>query len=220
MSACAPSQAPPPNHAPLVLAYAEADAEHLWSLQATTSDPLQLMMIEAELGSRGQFESGERYLGSRTSSAVGSSRYARPTPTLNDKDCSDFASTASAQRFFLSAGGPTHDPHGLDRDGDGSACEWGTTLRAIATSRNPAPAGVAALPLANGISGGITCDGVYSAYANRDRDGDGIECERPPSTASIGVVPRYVPTYSVGRVHVRGYYRKDGTYVRSHTRRR
>lgn len=33
-------------------------------------------------------------------------------------------------------------------------------------------------------SGGITCDGVYSPYANRDRDGDGIECEWDEDTRS------------------------------------
>ncbi|MGP3726401.1 excalibur calcium-binding domain-containing protein [Cereibacter sphaeroides] len=41
-----------------------------------------------------------------------------------DVDCSDFDSTASAQRFYRQAGGPAVDPHGLDRDRDGLACEW------------------------------------------------------------------------------------------------
>ncbi|GIW61311.1 MAG: hypothetical protein KatS3mg089_0163 [Patescibacteria group bacterium] len=40
-----------------------------------------------------------------------------------DKDCSDFATHAEAQDFFLSQGGPTNDPHRLDSDGDGIACE-------------------------------------------------------------------------------------------------
>lgn len=31
---------------------------------------------------------------------------------------------------------------------------------------------------AGSVTGGITCDGRYSPHANRDRDGDGIECER------------------------------------------
>ncbi|WP_298491275.1 excalibur calcium-binding domain-containing protein [uncultured Maritimibacter sp.] len=47
----------------------------------------------------------------------------------SDRDCSDFGSGAEAQRFFQSAGGPTSDPHDLDGDGDGFACEWGTELR-------------------------------------------------------------------------------------------
>ena len=38
-----------------------------------------------------------------------------------DKDCSDFSTHAQAQAFF-EAQGPG-DPHRLDRDHDGSACE-------------------------------------------------------------------------------------------------
>ncbi len=40
-----------------------------------------------------------------------------------DRDCSDFASHEEAQRFFEAEGGPGRDPHGLDGDGDGLACE-------------------------------------------------------------------------------------------------
>lgn len=40
-----------------------------------------------------------------------------------DKDCSDFATHAKAQAFFISQGGPTSDPHKLDADKDGFACE-------------------------------------------------------------------------------------------------
>lgn len=38
-----------------------------------------------------------------------------------DKDCGDFPSQAAAQAFFV-ANGPG-DPHRLDRDNDGKACE-------------------------------------------------------------------------------------------------
>ncbi|WP_043644132.1 thermonuclease family protein [Caenispirillum salinarum] len=38
-----------------------------------------------------------------------------------DKDCGDFRTHAEAQAFFRSAG--PGDPHRLDRDGDGRACE-------------------------------------------------------------------------------------------------
>lgn len=150
VTACAPAAPPAPDQAPLVLAFANHETDELWAIQATTSDPLRLMLAEAELGARGQFESGDRYLGSRTRSSVGSSRYARSTPRastsqVSDRDCADFVSPASAQRFFLSAGGPNHDPHGLDRDGDGSACEWGVKISEISRSRikpvaMPAPA--------------------------------------------------------------------------------
>jgi endonuclease YncB( thermonuclease family) len=40
-----------------------------------------------------------------------------------DLDCSDFATQASAQNYFLSIGGPSSDPDGLDGDADGVACE-------------------------------------------------------------------------------------------------
>lgn len=38
-----------------------------------------------------------------------------------DKDCGDFSTQAEAQNFMDSEG--PGDPHGLDRDGDGEACE-------------------------------------------------------------------------------------------------
>ncbi len=40
-----------------------------------------------------------------------------------DRDCSDFSSQEEAQDFFESEGGPEEDPHGLDADNDGQACE-------------------------------------------------------------------------------------------------
>lgn len=40
-----------------------------------------------------------------------------------DYDCSDFSSHSEAQDFFEENGGPGSDPHNLDRDGDGIACE-------------------------------------------------------------------------------------------------
>ena len=57
---------------------------------------------------------------------------AQPTPAptpqpdedeFEDRNCSDFGSWQEAQEFFLSEGGPTQDPHRLDRNGDGVACE-------------------------------------------------------------------------------------------------
>lgn len=40
-----------------------------------------------------------------------------------DKDCSDFPTQAAAQKFFKKHGGPKRDPHRLDADHDGIACE-------------------------------------------------------------------------------------------------
>lgn len=44
-------------------------------------------------------------------------------PSLEDRNCSDFDSWSEAQVFYLAAGGPTEDPHRLDRNSDGVACE-------------------------------------------------------------------------------------------------
>lgn len=44
-------------------------------------------------------------------------------PNGPDRDCPDFSTQEEAQRFFLAAGGPASDPHRLDGDRDGIACE-------------------------------------------------------------------------------------------------
>ncbi|CAA9294482.1 MAG: hypothetical protein AVDCRST_MAG93-4152 [uncultured Chloroflexia bacterium] len=46
-----------------------------------------------------------------------------PEEPFVDRDCSDFATQPEAQAFFISEGGPEEDPHGLDADGNGIACE-------------------------------------------------------------------------------------------------
>ena len=142
-SACAVPE-PSQNTSAIVRtqAYAAATTGQLWATQAATSDPLALLMVEAELGSRGEFQNGSSYLGSRTASTVGSYQYGRSAPVTGDKNCADFVTPGGAQRFFLSVGGPTDDPHGLDRDGDGNACEWGTKLREVASARAARPAPV------------------------------------------------------------------------------
>jgi hypothetical protein len=40
-----------------------------------------------------------------------------------DKDCADFSSWRQAQNFYKKHGGPRYDPHRLDADHDGIACE-------------------------------------------------------------------------------------------------
>ena len=55
-----------------------------------------------------------------------------PTPTatpqavedeFQDRNCSDFGTWQEAQSFFISEGGPSQDPHRLDGDGNGVACQ-------------------------------------------------------------------------------------------------
>lgn len=48
---------------------------------------------------------------------------APPASAFVDKDCGDFGSQKAAQLFFLDNGGPGSDPHALDADSDGIACE-------------------------------------------------------------------------------------------------
>ncbi len=48
---------------------------------------------------------------------------AAPAGAKADKDCSDFSSWKQAQLFYERHGGPKKDPHRLDADRDGIACE-------------------------------------------------------------------------------------------------
>ena len=43
--------------------------------------------------------------------------------TGGDVDCGDFATHQQAQLFYQAQGGPASDPHSLDSDGNGLACE-------------------------------------------------------------------------------------------------
>lgn len=64
-----------------------------------------------------------------SSSATASSSKSAPSQVpvdsrigpIGDRDCADFRTQAEAQAFFRAAG--PGDPHRLDRDGDGLACE-------------------------------------------------------------------------------------------------
>tara|TARA_B110000116_G_C16541701_1_gene448951 strand:- start:114 stop:437 length:324 start_codon:yes stop_codon:yes gene_type:complete len=47
----------------------------------------------------------------------------RYDPFGPDRDCGDFLTQKEAQAFFKAAGGPFSDPHRLDGDDDGIACE-------------------------------------------------------------------------------------------------
>ena len=47
-----------------------------------------------------------------------------PASALRDKDCSDFKTQRQAQKFLKKHGGSKkRDPHRLDADHDGIACE-------------------------------------------------------------------------------------------------
>lgn len=55
--------------------------------------------------------------------AAGVALSSSPAEAFVDRDCGDFDSQRQAQLFFLDHGGPDSDPHGLDSDSDGIACE-------------------------------------------------------------------------------------------------
>lgn len=87
-----------------------------------------------------------------------------PTAEAADRDCSDFDNRRQAQRFFKNHS-PRQDPHNLDSDGDGKACE-----------ELPCPCG------GGGGGGGGGGDGrpnrrdnTQSARVNRVIDGDTVE---------------------------------------------
>lgn len=49
--------------------------------------------------------------------------FATPANAFVDRDCGDFPNQAAAQAFYIANGGPGSDPHNLDAEGDGRACE-------------------------------------------------------------------------------------------------
>ena len=86
------------------------------SVSASTSAPGQLVPTSAAT--------------SPTATEIAPTVNPTPAPTMaptppefEDRDCSDFDTWQEAQDFFLSEGGPEEDPHRLDRNRDGVACE-------------------------------------------------------------------------------------------------
>ncbi|KAB2809609.1 hypothetical protein F9L07_21650 [Pimelobacter simplex] len=58
-----------------------------------------------------------------TAPAHASTSTSAPAHARADRDCSDFPNQAAAQAFYTANGGPASDPHRLDAEGDGIACE-------------------------------------------------------------------------------------------------
>ncbi|WP_435201152.1 hypothetical protein [Janibacter sp. GS2] len=90
----------------------------------------------------------------------------------SDRDCPDFGTRAEAQTFFAGNGGPAADPHRLDRDNDGQACEeffvGDNSSRAEARMINagtPAEGGISPV----GLAGGALLAGAGVALGLRAR---------------------------------------------------
>jgi hypothetical protein len=64
---------------------------------------------------------------------------ATSSPTLIDRNCTDFPSPEDAQEFYIEAGGPDQDLHGLDPDQNGNACDdqgaFPTSAATVGTAR-------------------------------------------------------------------------------------
>ena len=130
-----------------------------------------------------------------------------PTPTPNstqERNCSDFGTWSEAQAFFKSEGGPDSDPHRLDRDGDGIACQ---SLPGAPSTAPPAVTLTQAptfIPAFGPVQDHDCSDfdtwseaqeffkaqgGPDSDPHRLDRDGDGIACQSLPGAPSSAVTP-------------------------------
>ncbi|WP_165372367.1 thermonuclease family protein [Nocardioides iriomotensis] len=88
-----------------------------------------------------------------------------------DRDCGDFATQRAAQIFFLNNGGPSSDPHGLDAEGDGIACE--SNPCPCLYKRSTGGGGQPSTDPKSGSGGGSTL--TQSAIVIKVTDGDTIK---------------------------------------------
>lgn len=127
---------------------------------------------EIALVDRGEYTCGSQSIGPESFSARRT--YTRPVLARysvrgHDRDCGDFSSAGAAQAFFLANGGPASDPHGLDRDGDGYACDWGRNVQTAVNHRRVAvrQASAARVRRTPSYSSGGRCHWV-SGYTRRN----------------------------------------------------
>ncbi len=134
------------------------------------------LIIEAELAERGVNQCALGNYGQFSVSTAGKTIYSRSdAPSVDTYDCSDFPTGAAAQKFFLASGGPVSDPHNLDGDGDGLACEWGTQIRKISTYHRPTP--VVRRTYSKCYTG--PRGGTYTITASGNKNYDGCYPKRP-----------------------------------------
>lgn len=123
-------------------------------------------------------------------SGVGAPAQAR-SAALVDRDCSDFSTQADAQNFFLANGGPSSDPHGLDLEGDGIACETLPCPCSYATGGGGGGGGAST----GGGGGGKASPGRQSAKVIKVIDGDTVRVRLPsgarPRIELIGIAARW-----------------------------
>jgi endonuclease YncB( thermonuclease family) len=117
-----------------------------------------------------------------------------PANAVGDRDCGDFASQRAAQIFYIRAGGPQRDPHGLNSDNDHVACESNPTPYYHGTS----------LPSGSGGSGGgqqTSRGGIRVAYVV---DGDTLRLANGRYVRLIGIdtPERDRPYYLAAKRHL------------------
>ena len=185
LGACAPATVEAPS--PAVAAarmqqFRAASVPRLCATYLAAGTSLEdRLRVEAELARRGTASCEGAAIGRQSAALLGTPRWARTggggasgaLAPGQDRDCADFPSSAAAQVFFLAAGGPARDPHDLDRDGDGLACEWGVEARRLSVQPVASLRRAAPRP-----SSGRTCytgprGGTYTITASGNRNYDG-----------------------------------------------
>lgn len=89
----------------------------IWSINGYVQDEGFVTQNETQKPEQEQESKSDQ---SQKSASTSNLKY---DPFGPDRDCGDFSSQQEAQEFFEAAGGPESDPHDLDRDGDGIACD-------------------------------------------------------------------------------------------------
>ena len=127
---------------------------------------------------------------------------------IEDLDCSDFGSWAEAQAFYEEQGGPYSDPHKLDGDSDGIACQF---LRDAVKTPTPLSGKSESRPRdTHNCSDFATWSEAQNFYESEggpnsdphrlDKDGDGVACQSLPgapdneSTSRSSAKPTPTPT--------------------------
>lgn len=100
--------------------------EYTYSLPYKYQEKYKKLQKEAEQSKKGLWADNACPIApTKTTSNIntGTQTTSDSTYSGGDKDCGDFSTHAEAQSFFISQGGPGSDPHKLDADHDGEACE-------------------------------------------------------------------------------------------------
>ena len=145
---------------------------------------------------------------------------AGPAHAFVDKDCGDFSTQKKAQEFYLDWGGPQQDPHGLDDDSDGVACEsnpcpcyYGTQPPADNPPATPPPPVRSSLDLSASRSSGITGERFRMVARVDPRFSRPIIIQQKIGDRWVRVLSG--KTQKDGRWHIKGRVAKKSTTYRA-----